>query len=743
MNQRPLFALFAGCWLGEAILHIHWMVILTTLFLLCVFLIIKRKHGGKKGVFLFLVGMIIGEMAASFYVGQISNQEKKYKEESLQSLIGKVKWKGTTKSGYYYLMENNYDVNQNRYLNGDILIYMDKEDNVAIGNSILYKGELGCFKEPSNLGEFSLKRYYYAKDIYFQMFPDTLEIIQKKESYMAGMIDKGRNFFYNQNEKNYHGETRQIMEAMILGDKSNLTFETKDLFQACGLLHVLAISGLHVSLIGAGIFRKMRNLGAGFWFSFFFCLGIVTAFCQMTGNSISGLRATIMLCIYMFGQCMGKSYDLLTGLAGAGLLLLIQCPERALDSSFIYSAMAVIIIGISQNILKRNPKGIKERIINNFFFCILIQVGMLPITLYFQYEFYLHSFLSNFLLLPLISIGFSMAVITLLIPIPPLIWLCQTIFDIILQIIGWMSRFDGFRIVTGYIPIFYTVLLYLLLVLLWKRKEKKIYAGLFFVFMCIPCFIPRNRLSFLDVGQGDGIVLTQNNQSILIDGGSSTKKNVGRYVLLPYLKYSKVKKIDYAILTHTDSDHDSGMLELLQMGYIRHLILGDVSKDEDYDEIKQMAKEQGTTISYQGKGDVMNANEWKMKCIHPEKGTTLEKNEASLVYQLNIWNTSILLTGDVEKEGEKQVIGQDLEPVDILKVAHHGSKFTTSDELLEKIKPSIGIISAGKDNRYGHPHKELIQRLEEYKLQILDTRTSGMIWITKSKKGVEIHSKKG
>lgn len=249
----------------------------------------------------------------------------------------------------------------------------------------------------------------------------------------------------------------------------------------------------------------------------------------------------------------------------------------------------------------------------------------------------------------------------------------------------------------------------------------------------------RNELeiTFMDVSQGDGILIrTVSGTSFLIDGGSSDVNQVGIYRIAPFLKASGISDIKGIFITHMDSDHISGIKEILnpanKLGIrVENLILPDIcDKETAFEEIIALAKLSDVTVMYMKSGDIYTEDEVSLNCLHPTANYEYESsNEYSLVLSLQFKNFDMLFTGDIEEDGEDALIDTITHTYEVLKVAHHGSKNSTQDLLLEKTDPDIAIISCGKNNRYGHPHKELLERLKDYAIITYNTSICGAITI--------------
>lgn len=296
-----------------------------------------------------------------------------------------------------------------------------------------------------------------------------------------------------------------------------------------------------------------------------------------------------------------------------------------------------------------------------------------------------------------------------------------------------------------------------------QEKRGKRYIRLAWVMIFAACILllhkPKEekslQISVLDIGQGDCIFLRgERGGTYLIDGGSTDVKQVGKYRILPFLKYRGISRLDYVLISHGDADHSNGVEEILQdeRGGVKigKLVLPPKEYwEERLERLAQMAQEAGVEVYTIGQGEEIREGKLQITCLFPQearKGEEVSKgNEASMVLEVSYGAFDMLLTGDLEREGEKKFVEDTREryrkkKVEVLKVAHHGSRHSTSDEFLDSIQPDYAIISSGFQNRYGHPHKEVLKRLKKEGSRILQTQEGGEVFITVRGETMEIGS---
>ena len=264
---------------------------------------------------------------------------------------------------------------------------------------------------------------------------------------------------------------------------------------------------------------------------------------------------------------------------------------------------------------------------------------------------------------------------------------------------------------------------------------------------------PALRIILMDVGQGDGILIESGDLHLMIDGGSSSRSKLDQYVLTPCLEYEGISHIDGAIVSHEDDDHINGLLALLEnesdpitIGRLFLPRVDQASRGENYRRLETAAAEHGIPVSYIARGDTLVQGRLTLTCLGPPPGmVTTEPNETSTILYLTCGGFSALFTGDTEGAGESallQALTEDpsiTHSLSFLKVAHHGSRYTTSEPLLERLHPRLAGISCGRDNRYGHPHAELLDRLSAAQIRVLSTATSGAVTLEVSPDSGTVH----
>ncbi len=758
-----------------------------------------------------------------------------------------------------------------------------------IGSLVILKGTLKNFQQPTNPGQFNAPFYYQILRISFRLNQAEIQVKSDRFYKIAEGLYQLRRKAGSKVDALLPEQEASVMKTMLLGEKGILDEEIKGLYQRNGIAHILAISGLHISMIGMGLYQLLRRAGLKIKLSAILASMIIVLYGMMTGFAVSAIRAIAMFLLQMLAQILGRTYDRITALAVAAVLVLVEQPLYLFHSGFQFSFLCVLGISLILPVLGNVRKGKK------LFEGVALMAVTLPVYLGVFYQIPVYSMFLNFIVLPMMSILMGAGIVMILAaflctPLGiPAAWLITGIL-MVYERLGLFTEQLPYHYWTPGCPAKWQLAAYVAVLIIiaalgrTKRKavlyqkdcihkdcihrrgscakgilqedmrrhevlqyEKSQYersqhgmaqynipryevsqyeipqyemqnkrirriachggkwistygipVGICWGFLLLGVVIltwrfrPELQVTFLDVGQGDCIFLqTENGDSYLTDGGSSSVSKVGKYRMIPFLKYQGASQIKAVFVSHADSDHYNGIAELLEQAElegirVENLVLTDIAdecRSEGYEELVELAGQNGITVQLLHEGQQLQDGELLFQCLHPSKGYRAEDlNETSMVLLVTYREFSMLLTGDVQGAGEEhltqelqdwkelgvtqmqdvirisgeeesmeeesiedeRIEGQIEEKrpqnkmganhteteLTILKVAHHGSKNSTSEEFLKAANPKLAIISCGEGNRYGHPHEETMERLEKVDIPWFCTKDYGAITVT-------------
>ena len=657
------------------------------------------------------------------------------------------------------------------YIKGDI-------SSIRYGNKILVRGTVSRFKEDTNLGGFNLMRYYRSQNIIYPVYADEYNIIDNSYYYISNIAYKTAALLKKSIYRACDAKDASVFSAMILGDKKNLDEEIYELYKKNGIAHILAISGLHISLVGMSFYRLLRHIGLNYAISATIGSSFIIFYGLMTGMGISSQRAIIMFVICVIADVIGRTYDILSAMSLSALIMLAYSPYLIENAGFWLSYLAIVGITVvnpvlldeyKKTIAKRDKESYKniekdkaiqnsfiksmiESMIKSMICSISITLITMPVIMYMSYEIPLYSIFLNLLIIPLAPViifsGAAVAISGLL--SVKVATFCSGIGIMVLKVYEisckLLSMIPYSTIITGKpmminIVIYYVIFIVVLILIKTSHKEYGA-VGMIIAIICLTfSYHSSLEVTMLDVGQGDGIVIRDYRGSIyMIDGGSTTEKQLAKYTLVPFYKAYGISNIDYVIITHMDADHYSGIKEILEEDSfkINNLIMGDVANKSDaYNELVELATKRGVKVSYISDGMMIKNRKFSVECLSPESGIYKDNtNEVSVALELNYNDVKMLFTGDIVDSGEEymkkrimQKYANEAAEYDILKVAHHGSKYSTTEEFLEGIDIDNALISCGEGNRYGHPHDETLERLISAGAKIYNTKDGGAIMV--------------
>lgn len=648
-----------------------------------------------------------------------------------------------------------------------VLVYENQQTTLKIGYKVKAAGSYAPLEEASNPGQFDQKAYYEARGIGMVLKKAKLTVIEAKENIFFQKLYELRSFWAQNLEKITGKEEAALLKAMLLGEKSSLKKEQKELYQSGGISHILAISGLHISLVGMLLYRFLRKKKRSYPFSALVSGSCMVVYGFLTGFGVSAKRAVFMFLIYLGAELLGETYDVVSALALSGLLILAEQPLQLFQCGFQLSFLSVGAVALGYPALQKRL-GWKKKAAMSLLSGLSVTLFTLPCTLYWFYEWMPYAVFLNLIVIPLVPVVFLSGAAGMLTggaSVAAGMFLAGASAGVLRFFQTLLERTEvlpGSRAVIGQ-PELWQIALYYVLVgaAVWggrcrarKKNQHRIEVRIFFIIfaLCILC-LPFHRpveVTFLDVGQGDAVFLrTEAGTTCLIDGGSTTVSDVGTYRLLPFLKSRGVSSLDYLFLSHMDADHINGAEELLKDQFrgipIRHLCLSALPGDETRERLEKEARLFGTELCYISRGTVFREKGAEIRCLSPVKDQKKEdENENSEVLMVEISGLRILFTGDLGEEGEQELLeaGTDLRAA-VLKVGHHGSRFSTGEDFLEAVSPGFAVISCAENNRYGHPAPETVERLERAGCRIFYTMKSGAVTLypVNGKKGWKLEQK--
>ena len=665
-----------------------------------------------------------------------------------------------------------------------LLVYLPPEDmeigEILPGMKILCTGELERFEPARNEGEFDYRLYYRSRDICCRMSAKKAEITEHSVWLLQAVTYRIREQAKKLLEQYCTETDAGLLAAVLLGDKTRMNEEINELYQKNGIAHLLAVSGLHISLIGMGVYRLLRRLGLGFGAAGFWAGGLLFVYGTMTGFGPSVFRACLMLACSFWAAYLGRTYDLLSAMALAAVCLSLENPFVIFTGAFQLSFGAVFAIGWAGTELAdrlRCQKSWEKALAVS----LAIQLVTGPIVLYHFFEYPLYGIFLNFLVIPLMTYvaGAGMAGLLMgmagvfavsFIPGPTALFLkkmldigavgsmgtCHYIFMVYEMLCRAAERLPGSSLILGRPELWklaaYYIVLAAFLACSGKRERDRVKEnikiwGFLISLLSFLLYRPVSglRVDFIDVGQGDGILLETREQVILVDGGSTQIKKLGEQRLEPLLKSRGIRNIDMVFVSHGDQDHISGITWLLEEDTgieIGRLFLPFPGKGEEvYERLESAAEKRGVKTDYICAGDFVQSGKLSLSCLYPYRDTlSSDRNDHSEVLLAEYGDFSMLLMGDLGAEGEAEIAEQwnKNRQVQILKAGHHGSSTSSSEQFLDTVHPRIAVLSYGKDNSYGHPHPEVIERFDERGIARWATEEQGMITIRTDGEEMEI-----
>lgn len=520
------------------------------------------------------------------------------------------------------------------------------------------------------------------------------------------------------------------LKLILLGDKVEVSKKVMDSFRDNGISHLFAISGMHVSLLTSILLKIFSFFKIGENRRYFFTCLFLLLYLLLVGTSPSILRAFFFFLLLTINKIYYFHIDTKNIFWVTLAITLFIDPYFIYDIGFQYSFLISFTLIISSELLNQYSNYFLSLLITSIIsFCISI-----PITTYHFYQINLLSVIYNLFYVPFVTF--------LLFPFSLLLLVCpflEFFYNFFIQLLEksslFFSQFNSFKFIFGRVNVIY-YFLYILVVYLFIQYKRKIFLFVFLFLVIFHYFVysifDHSYLTMLDVGQGDSFILHSKGKTVLIDTGGKVnyynkgwRKRKGNSIVLnttiPYLKSKGIKKLDYLVLTHGDYDHLGEALTLLKYYQVDRILINEGRRNY----LEKKISKQFLNVNVCREGDYFEIGEFQFSSINRDLG---DENSSSVVLYTTYHHYKMLFMGDANFKSEKSILdAYQLEKVNLLKLGHHGSKTSSSEEFLEKVSPDLALVSAGRNNKFNHPNQETLERLRKYHTKLYSTQKDGTI----------------
>ena len=608
-------------------------------------------------------------------------------------------------------------------------------DSLPLGASIQFQATLQAPSPPRNPRGFDQQKYLYSRSIACRGTASQLRQLPGEAplwlSWQQAMVSLRESFL---DALALPEASRTFLSSLLFGIKEDLNPDVQAAFQGVGTAHILAVSGLHIGMV-YGLYAWLRNRLQSRWVTilFLFLLFVYGTCCLW---AVPVTRATLLILLRMVAKALDRPFDLVTGAAAIALVFLIWQPYLLFSIGFQLSFLAVLAMDFFRPLWTRRFTPAMGTLLS-------VQLALLP---YLTWRFHLLPLLTglaNLLLLPLagLLVPAGIAAFFLVTLLPALSGLAGGLLHALSQALLWLTQTlyqDGqftlllcgppFPVLVGLLSASFFLASELHQVLRLRQSFSRKGAGLLLLLLITEgAFFwdatPLDEASviFLDVGQGDAIHL-QWESDLLIDSGGSASYNVGEQVLRPYFLSNGIRQLDGALLTHSHTDHALGLAQLSQTFPVAQVL----------------------STAYAGDRIVLSQDRW-IDVLWPFPGQEEDpedENATSRIYKIWDHGGTVLVTGDITQEGEVALLDayreSDALDCDVLKVAHHGSRYSSSPAFLSAVSPDLAIVSVGASNPYGHPALETLERLETAGAAVYRTDEKGAIGLIRREDSWEV-----
>lgn len=753
------------------------VVVAALLLIATIFLLYKKVISNKFSIFLYIIFMF-AIFNCNFQIKDSDNLSQIAPQQA--TITARVTSIPTTnnedKTKFYALVKKaqySYSTRVNVNSKTLVTLFGNQSDfkKLEIGDIIELTGKLSLPKQAKNPSQFDYMNYLKNFDTFTVFYADknSQKLISKANTpYWKFLqnINRTRNKIIEEHAQNIKSPNIELLGGIVFGDDAvNPPDYVKKSFINSGLLHILAASGMNVTLIfGIWFFISQK-------FRFHYKLSIITGillilfYSAMTGFGPSILRAALILIFILLGKLIDRDADTLALLFFVATLLLVYDPAMINQISFQLSFI------VTFGLLLTCPL-IFDKIENKFLnflesVCLvplIAQIYVAPIQMFYFNTFSTYSLLANIAIIPFLTVVSFLGFISSILALVPAIsmYICKfldillnPLLSAMLYISNFFANLPNSLLITAHPSLFLIISFYLAIISLtllvkygFKPKTLVILttiASLCFALLLLPIRNNDCEVTVFDMGNADSaLIKTPKNNSIMIDTGKKPYFNgnsSANQVLLKYIRDNGIKKLDALVLTHFDSDHSGGSLDILKNIPIKTVYINTYKSDsETFEDIMKYLKENKINYKIPKPNEIIEKEEgFTLTNISPQGLKPTDENEKSLVTLLKYKNHKILFTGDAGITALNRIEQASIQNIDVIKVGHHGSKNSFNKKLLNKMTPKVAIISTGQ-NSYGHPDKNITTLLKTNKIKTFRTDYNNAIKISINNKKLKVSS---
>ncbi|HSD63790.1 MAG TPA: DNA internalization-related competence protein ComEC/Rec2, partial [Ignavibacteriaceae bacterium] len=640
--------------------------------------------------------------------------------------------------------------------------YLAKYNNFFPGSLISIIGTYHKGREKRNPGEFDYNTYLHSKNvsgIVTSYKSEDIQILSNKSESFKGFIYSVRTKFDNIISGLHTNETKALLRGLLLADRSEIDFETKTQFINAGVVHILAVSGLHVGFIALIFYAMCGRLNQ--YFRTIITISGIILFVFITGNPATVVRASVMAIILMISLLSDRTTNIYNSLAIAALLILSIDPSEVFNPGFQLSFSAVLSIAYFYPIISRqiSKTGVRNKNLKNVLLFAAVsvsaQIGTMPFTLYYFGKISIVALFANLIVIPLTGVIIGTVIVTFA-ALPFSLWAASVFASannlfshfmfLIVKFAGTLqySFIDVRNYSLNNALIFYLFLFSGIVILRYLSTFKAKLIVMLLIFLNIGLFSSIDDINLfaedklnvymVDVGQGDSYLIKfPGGKTALIDGGNATQfYDNGERVILPLLHTLGINKIDYGFVSHIDADHYSGFVSLIEKQKLEKIFkpVPVIQSNKDM-RFEKYLKSRNIPVEYYSRKQIKinNALIYILNDSSLDRNQSVSSNNRSGILKIVYGNTSFLFTGDLERNGEiyYRKYYADFLNSDVLKLGHHGSKSGTSSEFISSVSPEICLVSCGFKNLFQHPSDKVISRLKSAGAIIYRTDLQGGI----------------